>query len=470
MTAPVPARTGPDDPERAVTSAPAHAQAPLPSVLREGAGVLRDTGRLLAAYWPMLLAVACTATVARALLLQLAIVASRSWAILVELVQALVPFAQILAVVVMLLLMRGAHAPTSGAPLDVSGDATAAARPSVAARAARALSALVVAASAVLIPFLVIYEHDGTLTEERFTIGYALVGDLDIDNGERIASRLSLSATTSVVVTVAVALLARRVLTGLVRRTPPGHDGRRAALRLAAGYCEAIWIVLGALVVSQSLGSASQWWHSRVAGAAVDAWWQGVSASLPHLAGGVDALLAGAALLVGAAVTAIIIPLAWLNLAAVVYGVEASKVLTARDLATGRRAGAVVARVGDERTDRALALLTDPERRFGAVIGAAGLIARAGWRPVLVVCLAFTVTNNADLLVWELARVVVGPQTFVAWDGLSSVLDAVGQVVDRVLTLALVAAAANAIMVRLGLPDALRLPDARRGQSTGNAA
>lgn len=438
---------------------------PTRPVLREGAVVLRDSGRLLVEHWPALVALACAAVVARSLVLELAVVASRLMPVLTDLVQALVPFVQVLAVVAMLLLLRGRHAPTAATPRETLDAPAGTARGRRAAtRVARSVSAVVVASAAVLVPFLVVYEHNGSLAEDAIAFGYAVVDDLAF--GADLETRLELGASAVVVVTVAAALVARRVLTLLVRRTPPQREGARSLLRLAAGYCEAVWIVLGAQVVSQSLGAAATWWSTRTAGLALTTWWQSVTVSVPHVAAWVEAVLGGAGLLAGAAVTAVLVPLAWLNLAAVVYGVEATKVLRARDLAAGRGLGAVVTRVGDARTDRALTLLTDPERRFGAVIGAAALIARAGWRPVLVVCLAFLVADNVDLAVWELARILVGPQTILAWFALEPFLNGIGAVLAQVLTLTLVASAANAILVRLGLPDALRL---HRADSTASA-
>ncbi|MBX9244202.1 hypothetical protein ICW40_05200 [Actinotalea ferrariae] len=424
-------------------------------VLREGASVLRDTGRLLAAHWPALVLLAVLVVLSRELLLDVAVVVSRSSGVVSTLVMAVVPFCQLLAVVGMLLVLRGRHAPTAATP-DEAAPLDPAHPPSRRARLARGVSALVVATAAVLVPFLLVYEHDGQLGQDLLAHGFALATDTIALEGD-IDERLTDGTSVVVVATVAVALAARRLLTLLIRRTPAAREGRRALLRLAAGYCEAVWVVLGFYVVADTLGSFAGWWSSRAAGVAVAEWWEGVAGTLPHLAAWVAVALAGLGLLVNAAVTGLVIPLAWLNLAAVVYGVEATKVLHARDLAARRRLGAVVSRVGDERTDRALALLTDPERRFGAVIGAAGLIARAGWRPVLVVCLVFLVTDNVGLLLWEAARVVVGPESLNAWVALAPWLDTVGTVASRVLTLALVAAAANAILVGLGLPDALRL-------------
>ncbi|WP_188037768.1 hypothetical protein, partial [Actinotalea sp. JY-7885] len=423
-------------------------------VLREAARVLRDAGRLVATHWPALTLLAVVAYVSRTLLLDLAVVTTRTSAVLSNLVQAVIPFVQLLCVVAMFLVLRSRNAPDAGSPLETAA-APAGGRLAAVRRRARAASTLVIAAAAVLIPFLLIYEHDGALVDDSYALGYAVAGDVSWSGGD-IYDRLAQATSVAVLGTVLGALAVRRVLTMLVRRTPAARAGRRAWLQLGAGYCEAVWIVLGAVVVRESLGTASVWWRTRVAGVALEEWWSGVALRTPHLAAWVESALAGGELLLAAAITAIVVPLAWLNLAAVVYGVEATKVMHTRDLAAGR-IGAVVARVGDHRTQRALTLLTNPERRFGAVIGAAGLIARAGWRPVLVVCAAFLLTDNVDLLLWEGMRAVIGPQTYLGWDALDDFVDGAGVIAARVLTLALVASAANAVLVRLGLPDTLRL-------------
>ncbi|MPV36036.1 hypothetical protein [Georgenia subflava] len=417
------------------------------TVLRAGAAVVADAGRLLAAHWPLLVLLAVVGVASRDLVLSTAVLVSRWSSVLSQMVLALAPFVQLLTVVGMLLVMRRRSATE------------------------HPVVALLVGTAAVMLPFLVIYQNDGNLAEDVITFGMATVEDIasmgfaPASTDSDVVTRLPAGTSAAVVLTVAVAFVARRVLVRLAVRTPPGHELRRSTLRLVAGYCEVVWLVLGAFVVTVVVDGASGWWSSRRVGAGLDAWWASVAAGWPGLGAFVEALLAGAGLLVAAALTAFLVPLAWLALAAIIYGVQAARVLRAGDLRATRAARPLVGRLGDARTDRALRLLTDPERQFGGVAGATVLVARAGWRPVLVFCLAFLVTDAADVLLTELVRVLVGPQSPVAWAALFPYLEAVGVVVVRVLTLALVASAVDSLLRDLGLPGGLRLGGtSRHGQ------
>ncbi|GAA4288528.1 hypothetical protein [Georgenia daeguensis] len=415
-----------------------------PDVLRAGGAVVADAGRLLRVHWPALLLLAVVGVLARELLLEAAVVVSRASSVLSQLVLALAPFAQLLTVVGMLLVMRRRGA----------GE--------------RPVLALVTGAAAVMLPFLVIYEHYGNLADDVVTFGAGTADDLvatitapGAGDGE-IASRLPAGTSLTVLTSVAVALVLRRLLDRLASRA--GSDGRRSSLRLAAGYCEVVWLVLGAYVVTVLADGASTWWSTRRVGAGLATWWESVTITWPTLGTVAETAASGAGLLLAAAATAFLVPLAWLALAAIIYGVQAARVLTARDLHGARVAGRAVGLLGDVRTDRALRLATDPGRRYGAVLGATVLVVRAGWQPILMFCLAFLLADNAAVVVTELARAVVGPQTLLAWSALLPVVDTAGTVLARVLTLALVASAVDSLLRNLGLPGGLRLPPRSEGQ------
>lgn len=429
------------------------------SVLRDGLAVLRDAGRLLAAHWPVLVVLALGGMLAREGVLYAALVASRTSGVLSQLVLALAPFVQLVTIVASLLVLRG-----PGRPAEASDDGAAAAAPERARRPVawgRTVSAVLISAAAILLPFLIIYEHDGALREDVISFARATVEDVqrarydgDLENAD-VASRWPADASLPVLAIVVGALVARRMLDRMVTATPLEKGGRRSALRLLAGYCEVVWIMLGVYVITLMVGQVAGWWDTRALAVSLATWWAGVSVDLPGVAAVVSAAAAGARLLLAAAITAVVIPLAWLNITAVVYGVQTTGVLSAQDL-TGRRVGRVVTRVGSGRTDRALGMITDPERRFGAMIGAAALIARAGWQPVLVFCLAFLVVDNAWIVVWEAAR-LIGPQSLADWLALQPFLDAAGVLLGRVLTVVLVASAVDSILVGLGLPGGLRV-------------
>lgn len=412
-------------------------------VVRAGLAVVADAGRLLAAHWPALVLLAVVGAVSRELILDAAVRASRASSVLSQLVVALAPFVQLLTVVGMLLVMRR-RAGTQ-----------------------RPVVSLVVGTAAVMLPFLVIYQHYGYLAEDVIAFGAGTADDvvnqgLDPSSpGADVVTRLPAGTSVTVLATVAAALLLRRLLDRLAVRQ--GGEVRTSLLRLLAGYCEVVWLVLGAYVVTVLVDGASGWWSSRAVGVALSDWWQGVVVDWPFAGALARTLLSGVALLLAAASTGFLVPLAWLALAGIIYGVQAARMLSARDLHRARVAGSVVGRLGDARTDRALRLVTDPERRYGTVVGGTALVLRAGWSPVLVFCLAFLVADNADAVVTGLTRWAVGPRTPLAWAALLPVVELVGAVLVRVLTLALVASAVDSLLRTLGLPGGLRLPSRPQG-------
>lgn len=409
--------------------------------------MVADAGRLLAAHWPWLVLLAVLGVLGREAVLHLAVLAAPVSVVLSYLVLALAPVTQLLAVVGMLTVLR------RRAPRSAGG--------------AGWFTAVVTGTGAVLLPYLVVYEHYGDLDEDVITFSYAAtLRNLDAVG----ASPVPVGASLPVVATVVVALLARQVLAGLAQRTSAGRAGRRAALRVAAGYCEAVWIVLGLYVVAAVLSGARGWWSGRRAAVGLADWWSGIAVAWPFATTAAEALVAALGVVLAAALVAVVVPFAWLAVTATVHGVEAAETIRSDDVASGRLGSAVVGRLGDRRTARALTLLLSPDRRFGTVLGAAALVLRGGWRPVLVFCLAFLVADNADLVLWQLARALVGPEPLGLWSGVYPLVDAAGLVAVRVLTLALVASAVDSLLRSLGLPGslALRRSGPRPGETSGD--
>ncbi len=410
-------------------------------VLRAGLAVVADAGRLVAAHWPMLLLLAMVAVVSREFLLQATVVLNRSSIVLSQLVLASTAFVQVLTVVGMLLTMRRRAA----------GE--------------RLVTSFLTGAAAVVLPFLVIYEHYGYLAEDVLAYRLDTVYDL-ADPTTDVTTRYPQLTSAAVLGTILAAFVLRYVFSALVRRTSPDRQGRRSLLRLTAGYCEVVWLVLAAQTLASIVGNLADWWHSRRLGSALDAWWQSVTAPLPSLGAAVETLAGWGGALVGAAVAGVVVPLAWLAVGAIIYGAQTERMLTAADL---RIPGRMIERVGDARVTRALAVISDPERQFGGVVGASALIARAGWTPVLVFCLAFLVADQLGTLLVEVARLAVGPREISTWIQLWTPLELLGTVLVRIATLALVASAVDALLRSLGLPGGLRLRSAeRQGEVRGS--
>ncbi|WP_261165884.1 hypothetical protein [Microbacterium sp. Marseille-Q6965] len=400
-------------------------------VLLAGWRVIADAGRLIAHHGAALLLLALAGVISRHYLLLWAVDASLISGVLGRLVMSLVVFVQLVTIVGALLVMRTRA--SSGRPL----------------------SDLLIASAAVILPFLVIYEHYGFLYEDTLTMGIGVAYSV-IDGEGDVTSRLAGNTTFDVLATAAVAFGIARGLTLVVRRLPADRERTRAVLRLVVGYAEVVWIFLSATIVREGTLGFGDWWHSTRLGAALDRWWLSVELHVPALAGTLEGLWTAALAVAAAAIIGFVVPLAWLALGTLIYGAQARPLITAAGLKA--RAARIVGQVREIWIDRALDLATDPERRFGGAVGAVILVLRAGWAPVLVFCLAFLVADRAGWVLGELARALLAWQPNAVWFAWDAPLDVLGTVVQRVLTLALVASAVDALLRGLGAAPALRLP------------
>ncbi|MFE9233257.1 hypothetical protein [Cellulosimicrobium funkei] len=431
------------------------------SILRAGLRVLADAGRLLARHWPALVAVAVLAQVLHELALRAALAVAPSSGVLGLLVLCFSPLATVVGIVVMLHVLRR-EPRTERDRLEVR--------------------ALLGSIASVLVPYLVIYEFYGGLSSDwqAYIDSAALHHAFAAGAGIETASPVPEGFGLTVVLVVAGALLARTLLERLARRLDrgvPAHDGdarhsaRSAAVRIAAGYCEVVWIVVGAFTVTALVGRVREWWSTRVVVVEVTTWWDGVVARVDALKPLVDAVGPTTSLLVAGVVTGLVVPLAWLTLGTIVYGVEAIDVVDPAHAvpgdggATGRTARAVDRfnrTLGESGAQRAWALMLDPGRRFGGLAGALGMLWRSRWGAVLLFCVAFALLTLAEQVVFTAAQAVVGQPGIVAWRALVGPLETVATVVVQVLTTVLLAAAADALLASLGLPSALRTRRAAR--------
>lgn len=435
------------------------------SVLRSGLRVLADAGRLLLRHWPALVAIAVLAQVVHELALQAALAVAPTSGVLGLLVLCFSPLATVVGIVVMLHVLR--REPRSE-------------------RDRLEVRALLGSIASVLVPYLVIYEFYGGLSSDwqayvdAAVLDHALAAGSGIETSNPIPEGFGLT----VVLVVAGALLARTLLDRLAQRldraaTASGGDARRsaraAAVRIASGYCEVVWIVVGAFTVTAVVGRVREWWTSRVVVVETTTWWDGVVARVDVLKPLVDAVGPTTSLLLAGVVIGLVVPLAWLTLGTIVYGVEAIDVVdpahaTQRGDEPAGRATRVVDRfnrtLGESGARKAWELMLDPARRFGGLVGAVGMLWRSRWSAVLLFCVAFALLTLGEQFVQTVAQAVVGQPGIVAWRALVGPLEIVSTVVVQVLTTVLLAAAADALLANLGLPSALRTRRSQRAASS----
>jgi hypothetical protein len=139
----------------------------------------------------------------------------------------------------------------------------------------------------------------------------------------------------------------------------------------------------------------------------------------------------------------IVVPIAWLAVGAVIYGYKTAPPpapagplfqRAARRLAAGPRP---LRRVAGE-------LAGDLRGRFGPLLQGLGVIFRGGVRPMLLFWLAFLIAQGSAQWLWELERVIVGPQDIgVVWSPLSGPLGVFNEAVSNALLVCLLAAAVD---------------------------
>ncbi|RIQ20432.1 hypothetical protein [Jiangella rhizosphaerae] len=361
---------------------------------------------------------------AREYTLDAAVWASRHAAVFGLLVLALVPLGSMLVTVAMLLVMR----------------------PSTVAAGRRVRTVFAVLGS-LIVPFLVVYEHYGTFAEDQREYYNQTAHDaaeLAAVTGE-VSDRIPAGASAAVLGT-ALGALALRSLAGRLSRGRPQTSGRRTALQVLAGYCDVVWIVLGVFVISLATREGREWWSGRVIADRFGSWWTELTERLQWL----DVLAAGLTpttdLLVAGVFTGLVVPISWLAFGTIVYGTQPAEAVAP---AGGRITARLSARVGEQNVARAWRLGLDSERRFGPLAAGLAMIWRSGWASALLFCVAYVAVGLTGHLVWGIARLVVGPAPVADWMALAGPLETVSTILVQVLSAALLAAAADALVGRL---------------------
>ncbi|WP_154792771.1 hypothetical protein [Occultella kanbiaonis] len=421
------------------------------SLLSESLSLFRTTGRLLARHWLPLAVIAVAGVAAHWYLLDLAVWLGRFGAVPGMLGLSLVPFSTMLAVIGMLLVLRRRE------------------------RSRHVAVDLLAATGSVLLPFLVVYQSGGRLDDDLRHHSYFGIQDdfsrfetTDIDGAARIPD----AASTLVLAIVGAALLGRLIGGYFVtsgRFWKGRDDPRRTALQALVGYLELVWIVLGAYVVGSLVATAVGWLGSRAVTHWVMDLWAGVRIDFPVI-GGVGDWAIGAIGPVAAALgTALIVPIAWLAIGTIIYGIEASDVIADDEVARlGGRApllSRITRRFGDTTITKAWHALAEPNGRFGALMGGMAMIVRAGWITVLVFCLGYVLITQIPYLVWGVARLLAGNITTLGWFALWDPLDVIAEVLVLMVSAALLAAAADSLLQRYGANPSLRLPLPRRREN-----
>lgn len=405
-------------------------------------GVLALAGKVLVQHWPVLLALALAAEIARARLIIWAAEVAYDHGEVGYLVLALAPMAVVTAMVLMLRRARRS--------LPALVDAT------------DERGGVITNVAVVLIPFLVYYASSGFLEDDQDEfINYIkaiILGNI-LEPEQFVGWRF-----TAVVVLALAAVIG--AIRWLLRRW--AFAQRHPTVALPATYLEALWLIGVTIWASGLVKSALAWGQRR------RVWVETVD--LLHgdfRAGGALAAPARAATdwwlqtwsVVGAS---LVVPTTALVVGSVVYGIRTNAPPAPRP--RHRAGGGAVRAVAGS----LVAIPRDAVwSRLSPAFSGLRLIMRVGLVPMLVFCLAYVaVTKILSSWLWVLERRIAGPNDFTkVWIPLNRILGVFNGAVVLTLLMCLVAAALGRIAATLGTAHApLGARTSRDGASGGEQA
>ncbi|MEV5635346.1 hypothetical protein AB0K73_04490 [Agromyces sp. NPDC052230] len=410
--------------------------------------VISMTGRLLLAHWPALLAWFLAGILVRYLVIELAGFVGAFSALGGQLLLPLAILARLVSFVAMFLVLRDGMA-RLGTIAVLPRDALARRR------------AFVDAVLGGILPFFAFYAAWGYLRDDWFAY---LARGLEVQQGIIFGSMLSGEAVSTegtldqlvfepaTIALIVVAFVGRWAWNRYRDRLPKWSA-------IGAVYLEAIWVFLTVILISQALGWVSEWVQSRQA----MVWLADIRTWVTTQVEPIAWVWEGVEWLLGEAGGIILLPLAWLTIAGVVYGQavapQAPRLGGALvDRARGRFSSlpeALRRRLGD--------LWWELASRFRPIGRAVVLMWRAG--PVLVggyVLLYTIVLGFEQMLRFWITR-LIGPQDFYAfWTVADTVVLLLVPLIVEPLRVTLVASAYDATLARLvptSVPDSSGLDE-----------
>lgn len=404
---------------------------------RDVVGTLGTAGRLLARHWPLMLTAALLGMAFRNGVIWAAVELSAHVPWLAQLVLVLAPIGYLLPVVFMLrLCARDLKSLSAAVAADAPESPTEG-------REQR----LVDVAVSVLVPFLAVYTTYDLLQNDRRRFINTAAADEFFSGGGDFIGRLQLASPLWMVLGIIVVAFIIRWLLGRVERI-----WRFVGLAFVGALIELYWTVYVSEQIDRGVATSVGWFMDRDIVVSVTRWWAGVADDLGWAGVQLDASLTWFFGLFGQIGTVIIVPIAWLLVAAVVLGHRLMPPTPADHPLLDRATRALPAPV----RSAGESLAADVGSRWGALFAGIGLVVRAGFVPILTFCVLFLIPNLVPAAVRWGARLLIGPQetsTFLAfapWE------DAIGLALQLVVTAPLVAAALDRFVTPLGQPVGLR--------------
>ncbi|HSX69238.1 hypothetical protein [Nocardioides sp.] len=386
--------------------------------VRELPGVLVTAGKLFLAHWPAFLVLACLAIALRNGALWAAVELSDWHGFAGQILLVLAPIGYLLPAIAMLHLCRRSLATE---PSD----------------AVRPESRLVDVATSVLVPFLAVYVSHGLLADdvERFVneasadeyFSNQLSGDADF------FGRVLIWSGWSLVGVIAAAWVLRWAL---------GRAEKRSGLLLfaiAGVLAEIYWTGNVAHNASALQAHVVGWVEDRRAVHGIVTTYDATVDRLGPLAHPVETATDWLFGTLGAFDAVVVVPLAWLTVAAVVLGHQLME-----PPATDRHPVLDRVKVIPAPVRSGLASLTEDVRgRFSALWQGLRMLGSAGLAPMLLFGVTFLIVLRLPGLVSRLWRAVTGPVDTWTWLAFAPIESALGLAVSLMLAVPLLAAAVS---------------------------
>lgn len=378
--------------------------------------VVADAGRLLWRHWPVLLVIYLLGAAGHNGFLWLAVAVSEHQPTVAGFLLPLVPISTLVALILMLRALAPslphvapdpAVDPALEPALEPAGvPARWRERVRAAYRSGRNLTTARLALLAgALIPFLTLYASEGNLARDRTAFVGAAYFDEFQERGMTLTGEMAMSSDRYFIASgwalaglIALALVARWAMDRFAL------PSKALGWGLFAAYLEVLWLFL----LANQFAGLKDWGWSWLMGRRFSVWagerWEAFLGLLGPLAdpvGSTTGWLVGA---LGRGDQLIVLPIAWLTVAAVVYGRTLPKATAARSgESLAERVPAPVRKAWDE--------LTGSLRgRFRRLFDGVRLLVSAGLVPMLLFCLVFILARQVGYAAQELARVIIGPQ------------------------------------------------------------
>lgn len=399
----------------------------LTAVIREPFAVLIEAGRLFARHWPTLVALALLGVAVRGAAHWGAVTASDHVGWLGLLLLTIVPLGYLLPVIAMLHRCGGDLPAVRALSARRGTDATSG-------RERRIWHVMV----SVLVPFMTVYVANDLLRNDIKSFQNAAVAD-EFNKGFEVTrdfgNRVGIYPLQVVVMIVVIALVVRFALGRAEKKWP------FLALAALGAFVEVYYTNVVAKLAAGVQSEATTWVEDRTAAHWAVSQYDAVITRLGWMANPVDTATTWLFGLLGSFDVLVIVPLAWLTVAAVVLGHQLAPEPSRQHRALERL------KVVPAPVRRGFAALTDDVRsRFSALFSGLRVLARAGLVPMLLFCLAYLVALRIPYLFSLLVRLVAGPTDTNTWLAFSPIENAFGLAVSMVVLSVLLAAAINRML------------------------